>query len=191
MVVDIADPENPKEISRWWHPGQHTAGGETPDINFGLHGPPHVEGDRAYLSYGDVGMVILDVSDLQHPELVSRLPFSPPLGSAIAVHSAVPIRDRSYVLVNSEALAEDCLESLNYCAVVDISNETKPRLAAMLPLPVPEPGLPYANFCEKGGRFGTHNQHHWQGPPARGLSGEPWYNSDNRRAMNAPVPDKR
>ena len=165
MVVDITDPENPKEVSRWWHPGQHVAGGETPDINFGLHGPPHVEGDRAYLSYGDVGMVILDVSDLQHPTLISKLPFSPPLGSAIAVHSAVPIRDRSYVLVNSEALAEDCLESLNYCAVVDISNETAPRLAAMLPLPVPEAGMPYDNFCEKGGRFGTHNQHHWQGMP--------------------------
>lgn len=165
MVVDISDLENPREVGRWWYSGQHIGGGETPTINFGLHGPPHVEGDRAYLSYGDAGMVILDISDLAHPALVSRLPFSPPLGSAIAVHSVVPIRNRTFALVNSEALAEDCQEPLNYGAVVDISNEQQPRLAALLPLPVPEPGLPYTNFCQKGGRFGTHNQHHWQGMP--------------------------
>ena len=165
IVVDIEDPQNPKEVSRWWYPGQHIAGGETPTINFGLHGPPHVEGNRAYLSYGDAGMIILDVSDLEHPSQVGRLPFTPPLGSAIAVHSAVPIRDCSYVLVNSEALREDCDESLNYAAVVDIRNETAPRLVAMLPTPAPAPDMPYKNFCEKGGRFGTHNQHHWQGMP--------------------------
>ncbi|MFQ6025996.1 MAG: LVIVD repeat-containing protein [Dehalococcoidia bacterium] len=163
LVVDISDLENPKEFSRWWFPGQHLAGGETPSINFGLHGPPHVEGDRAFLSYGDAGMVTLDVSDLEHPVLVSRLPFSPPLGSHIPVHTVLPIRERTFALVNSEALAEDCQEPLSYAAVVDISKEQDPRLAALLPLPAPEPGLPYTNFCQKGGRFGTHNQHHWQG----------------------------
>ena len=28
MIVDINDPANPKEVSRWWFPGQWTAGGE-------------------------------------------------------------------------------------------------------------------------------------------------------------------
>jgi hypothetical protein len=165
LVVDISDPEKPQAVSRWWYPGQHIAAGETPTINFGLHGPPHVEGDRAYLSYGDAGMVILDVSDLQHPALVSRLPFSPPLGSHIPVHTVLPIRNRTFALVNSEALAENCQEPLNFAAVVDISNEQAPRLAALFPLPTPEPGLPYSHFCHKGGRFGPHNQHHWQGMP--------------------------
>ncbi|MFQ5880092.1 MAG: LVIVD repeat-containing protein [Dehalococcoidia bacterium] len=165
IIVDISDPENPREVSRWWYPGQHKAGGEAPTINFGLHGPAHVEGDRAYLSYGDAGMVILDVSDLEQPTLVSRLPFKPPLGSNIPVHSVVPIRNRTLALINSEALAEECQEPLNFAAVVDISNEREPRLISLLPLPVPEPGLPYANFCQKGGRFGPHNQQHWQGQP--------------------------
>jgi hypothetical protein len=41
VVVDVEDPSDPKEVGRWWWPGQHTGGGETPeepDMN-GLHGP--------------------------------------------------------------------------------------------------------------------------------------------------------
>ena len=30
VVYDIADPRRPGEVSRWWMPGQHIAGGETP-----------------------------------------------------------------------------------------------------------------------------------------------------------------
>ena len=30
VVYDIADPARPAEVSRWWMPGQHIAGGETP-----------------------------------------------------------------------------------------------------------------------------------------------------------------
>src|ERR671917_499346 len=30
VVYDIADPTRPREVSRWWLPGQHVAGGETP-----------------------------------------------------------------------------------------------------------------------------------------------------------------
>jgi hypothetical protein len=26
-------------------------------------------------------------------------------------------------------------------------------------MPVPSPGLPYASYCDKGGRFGPHNSH--------------------------------
>lgn len=28
-IIDIADPANPKTAGTWWHPGQHTAAGET------------------------------------------------------------------------------------------------------------------------------------------------------------------
>jgi len=30
VIYDLADPTNIKEVSRWWMPGQHIAGGETP-----------------------------------------------------------------------------------------------------------------------------------------------------------------
>jgi hypothetical protein len=30
LVVDFSDPRKPKELSRWWLPGQWLAGGENP-----------------------------------------------------------------------------------------------------------------------------------------------------------------
>jgi hypothetical protein len=41
---------------------------------------------------------------------VSALPVYPPLGSTIAVHSAVPLPERDVVVINSEALCEECDE---------------------------------------------------------------------------------
>ena len=49
---------------------------------------------------------------------------------------------------------------------MDVSDETAPRLVSLFPLPEPPPGAPYRNFCEKGGRFGPHNQHQPQHQPA-------------------------
>jgi len=85
------------------------------------------------------------------------LPFSPPFQSFIAVHTALPLSKRELVIVNSEAIAENCNEPLGYAGIVDIKDETKPRLCSLFPLPRPPEGAPYKNFCEKGGRFGPHN----------------------------------
>ena len=72
-IVDISEPSQPREVSRWWWPGQHGAEGETPAYGFCMHGPAYVEGDKAYLSYGRVGRVILDVSNVFEPRLISRI----------------------------------------------------------------------------------------------------------------------
>jgi len=34
MIVDITNPAQPKEVARWWFPGQWTAGGEKPGENW-------------------------------------------------------------------------------------------------------------------------------------------------------------
>jgi hypothetical protein len=126
-----------------------------------------VEGDRAYLSYGAGGMVILDITDIAVPRLVSRLDPGPALGSWLGCHTVVPYPRRKIAAVNNEAIAEggSTAEPLNYAVIVDIADETKPRVISWLPAPTPPPGSPYKNFCEKGGRFGPHNQHHPQHHP--------------------------
>jgi hypothetical protein len=166
VCVDIADPSNPVEVGRWWLPEQWSAGSEAParkGIHF--HGPAYPSGDRLYLGYGSAGMVILDVSDMSLPRLVGRLGFHPPFGGALPCHTVLPLARRNLALVDSEAIAEDCQEPLNYAGIVDISDEKNPRLISLLPVPVPPPGSPYKNFCEKGGRFGPHNFHHSQHQP--------------------------
>ena len=41
VIVDVSDPAKPKEVSRWWLPGQWTAGGEEPARRrFALRVPP-------------------------------------------------------------------------------------------------------------------------------------------------------
>ncbi len=160
QVVDIVDPAAPREVGRWWYPGQWVEGGEEgapPDTS--LHGGAYVEGDRAYLPYGGAGLVILDVADPTAPRFVSRLGFSPPFPSFIAVHTAVPLEGRRLVVVNSEAIAEGCDEPVGMAGLVDVGDERRPRLVSLFPLPVPPPSAPFRNFCERGGRFGPHNQH--------------------------------
>src|SRR5262245_35712961 len=140
-IVDIADPANPKTAGIWWYPGQNTAAGETytpedkrrltagrpyPQHGLSLHGGAYALGDRAYCPWMRGGMVILDVADKHHPKHVSTLPVYPPLGSSIAVHSAVPLPDRDVVVINSEALREECDEPASYVATVDISDESDP-----------------------------------------------------------------
>jgi hypothetical protein len=166
QIVDIADPANPIEVSRWWREGQWLAGGEKGVPNGTLlHGGAYVRGDRAYLPYSAGGFIILDISDKTRPRMVSDLPFSPPFQSFIAVHTALPLSRRELVIVNSEAIKENCDEPLGYAGIVDIKDEANPRLISLFPLPKPPEDAPYKNFCEKGGRFGPHNQHQWQYQP--------------------------
>jgi hypothetical protein len=166
VIIDIADPSKPVEVGRWWLPEQWAAGGaKTTKTWVALHGPAYPVGNRAYLGYGGAGMIILDISDITLPKIVSRLDVQPPLGSWIACHTALPLPRRKLVLISSEAIEERCREGLNYAGIVDISDEKNPRLISLFPLPEPPPGAPYKNFSEKGGRFGPHNFNHAQRQP--------------------------
>ena len=165
VIIDISDPTNPVEVSRWWVPGQHVAGGETPEPFVSVHGPPYVEGNLVYISYGAAGLVILDISDITHPTLVGQLDFSPPFLDFIGVHSVLPLPSRGLAVVNSESIRENCAEPLNQASVVDISDPADPFLLSIFPVPVPPPGAPYQDFCEKGARFGPHNlNQHYHSP---------------------------
>ena len=158
LIVDISDPAHPKEAGRWWVPGQKE--GETPAPPAGtmLHGPAFIAGNLAYLPYGGAGMVVLDISDVAHPKKVGQLSMSPPFASTIGVHTVIPVPDKNIAFINSEAIAEDCKEPLQQASIVDIADPAKPRLMAMFPLPLPPADWPIKSFCERGGRFGPHNQ---------------------------------
>jgi hypothetical protein len=157
VIIDIADPAHPVEAGRWWVPGQHVAGGETPRAGVSVHGPPYVEGNLVYVPWGAAGLVILDISDPAHPARVGQLSFTPPFLGNIGAHSVLPITTRNLAIVNSESIAEDCREPLNHTSMVNVANPANPVLLAIFPIPVPPPGSPFTDFCAKGGRFGPHN----------------------------------
>jgi hypothetical protein len=165
VIIDIANPASPVEAGRWWVKGQHTAGGEKAEPGVSLHGPPYVEGTLVYLSYGAAGMIVLDIADPARPKLVGQLGFTPPFLANIGVHSVLPLAARKIAIVNSEAIRENCEEALNHASLVDISNPAAPVLLSIFPVPVPPAGVPYRDFCAKGGRFGPHNiNHHFHNP---------------------------
>jgi hypothetical protein len=157
VIIDIQDPARPVEVGRWWVPGQHVAGGETPEPGVSLHGPPFVVGDLVYLPYGAAGMVILDIGDVAKPKLVGQLRYSPPFNPNIAVHTVLPLPERGIAVTNSEAIASRGMEPLNQASTVDVSDPSNPRLVGLYPLPKPPPGYPVESFYERGGRFGPHN----------------------------------
>ena len=170
VIVDVSDPTSPREVGRWWVPGQGP--GEEPapsDDGLSLHGPPYVVGDRAYLSYGGAGMVILDIGDPTQPRLVSRFRVSPPFHGGLfgaGVHTVRPLPGRGLAVVHGEAHDEGCHDPLDFCGIVDISDESAPRLISTFPVPRPSRGLSYRSYCDKGGRFGPHNSVLPQGSPA-------------------------
>jgi hypothetical protein len=164
VFVDISDPKNPKEAGRWWMQGQKE--GDEParrDISF--HGPAMVtaDGKKAYLGYGPAA-VILDIRDISKPREIGRLTISPPFGG-LAAHSVLPIPGKPVMFINGEATGGGdtpngelaCSSPLTISAMIDIKDETKPRLMSVFPTPVPPKNVPYTDFCDKGGRFGPHN----------------------------------
>jgi len=159
VILDVSDPANPKEAGRFAMPGQKTE--ERADPPFGFHGPANISPDGKMASMGFAPSVInLDISDVANPKLIGQLRFSPPFISAgsQSQHSVLPLWDRKLLFAMSEASAEGCdRDALNFAAMVDNKDPSKPRLLSMFPLPLPPKGLPYKSFCDKGGRFGPHN----------------------------------
>jgi len=157
-IVDIADPAKPREVGQFSLPEQ-ASGAATSGLKFSLHGPAHIEGTRAYLPYGDGGAIILDISELSRPRMVSQLAFRG-ITATQGIHTFLPLPRRKIALINDEAIRENGDENLNMAGVVDISNESQPRLISLFPLPEPPAETGLKNFYEKGGRFGPHNHHH-------------------------------
>ena len=168
VILDLADPAHPTEIGHWFLPEQEIASGVAPERDgYYLHGPAHVAGSRAYLPYGVGGAVILDVSDVRHPREIGRLQPDASLGSEQGVHTFIPVPERRIGIINSEAHAEHCMPDpgRSYTAVVDLSDESRPRILSSFPEPAVPRGTSYGSFCERGGRTGPHNQHHDNGLP--------------------------
>jgi hypothetical protein len=80
VIYDIADPARPQEVSRWWMPGQHIAGGETPAWVGKRNRLHHAlrSGDRLWAGCWQAGLRVIDVSDIRRPRTVGEYNYHPP-----------------------------------------------------------------------------------------------------------------
>ncbi len=158
VVVDFSDLRKPKEVSRWWLPGQWTDGGEEPSWDAKKlsyrHHHPVVLGDRACLGYWDAGFVILDISDIRRPRFVSRGNYSPPYGGAF--HTALPVSrpilGRRWMVVFQESLAPPSIEGKKLMWMVDVTAEANP-------VPVATFDVPTQDIRKIDNLFGPHQPH--------------------------------
>lgn len=159
-VVDLSDPTAPTETGRWWFPGQHLAGGETPEWEHVEDAGPGDEGrhynlhhalpygDRAYAGYWDGGLVILEVSDPSQPKFVSHLEFGP---ESRNTHTALRPPGRDILVVTDEQITR-WIGIQRHVWVVDISDETKPSVISRFP-------VPQGARHDERIRWGPHNLH--------------------------------
>ncbi len=80
MIYDIRNPTKPEEVSRWWLPGQHTAGGEKatwPGRRNRLHHALRV-GDLLWAGCWMAGAYVIDVSDIRKPKTAGSYNYHPP-----------------------------------------------------------------------------------------------------------------
>ncbi|MDH2901675.1 MAG: hypothetical protein PXY39_11970 [archaeon] len=162
LIYDIKDVNHPKELARWWFPGQRTENNEEKSKAFWLsegrsyraHGPPIRVGNRIYLGYWDAGSLILDSSDPRNISIISQRNLSPPYGGC--THTVLPItreiKGRKWLIVTDESMAEYCREGKKLLWIMDASEEKNI-------IPVSTYSVTDDGFCRQGGKFGAHNVH--------------------------------
>jgi len=152
-IVDLQNVTKPEIVSRWWLPGMHRAGGETPANPPGKRYALHhmiVAGDRGYAAWRDGGFTIHDVSDASSPKLLSHVNWSPPYPGG--THTPLPLPNRKLAIVADESNADFCAKGLFYSWIVDVRADANPVPIATLPTPAGR------DFCAMG-NFGPHNLH--------------------------------
>lgn len=183
QVYDLSDPAHPVKIRDFGLPGQEP--GATGAVPTELHGMISTgpQGNRVFVGYGtDKGgmMQILDRDKLLHgpaaptpenlrsPEL-ARLYMSalngahttfPMLGMPIAEFA----RDkegskRDIVMIVDEAIQNECGEARQMVWFADVTIENRPMMISNYTVPEAS-----GNFCERGGRFGSHSSNESMDP---------------------------
>ena len=165
VSVDVSDPIRPVEAGRWWVPG--TMDGDAadpperhePDMGYGVHNTnvyparPH----RAYCGFKDAGVIILDISDMAHPQEISRVDYHPPMPAPAFTHTVLPLFERELMIVTDEAMSAEGKDWPKLTWLMDMSTESNPVTLSTLPLP------PVEEMRKRWGRFGAHNVH--ENPP--------------------------
>jgi hypothetical protein len=172
VIYDIRNPAKPEEVSQWWIPGQHLAGGEKPTWPGRQHRLHHTlrQGDRLYAGCWHGGVRIVDVSDIRKPRTVGAYNYHPPfpepshsfLGAPVAsdgrqIAIAIDEEDHAH---SAEEMARRRGRPHGCLWTFDITDPANIKPLAIFE--VSELDSPWSRAAP--GRFGAHQfQEHWKG----------------------------
>src|SRR5260221_4842215 len=115
VTYDLCDPKKPEEVSRWWIPGQHIEGGETPSWLGRRHRLHHALrfGNEMWASCWHGGFRIVDIADLKKPKTVASYNYHPPFPEP--THTVMPMptklgRRRIAIAIDEEDQAQSVNE---------------------------------------------------------------------------------
>ncbi len=183
QVYDLGDPAHPVKIRDFGLPGQEP--GATGPVPTELHGPISTgpSGNRVYFGYGTNKGCLVQIGDrekllkgpkeptpenLRMPE-VGRLLMS----SLNGAHTTFPMlkmpiqefakdKDgsvRDFVMIVDESILNECGEARQMVWLVDATVESRPMVVSNYTAAEAS-----GNFCERGGRFGSHSSNESMDP---------------------------
>lgn len=171
VILDLSDPSNPVEVSKLHLPGQKTPEEDAiRDFNqaprfsspivtmengkwnkhYGLH-YASVNDDKAYLSYHQAGLVIVDVADKANPKILSHFDYllpdaqvdSPDQDACVAsaggvaaacgnAHSAKVLPNNPNILIMTDEYFS-C--PFGHMRVIDVEDPTQPKIISQVLIP--------------------------------------------------------
>jgi hypothetical protein len=176
MIYDLSNPAKPVFIRNFGLPG--TQPGSTGPLPGRMHGPISTgpKGNRVYFAFESGGSGIFEIVDrdkllngpkeptednLRYP-VIGRVDLPPDIGA----HTAFPLlqmevpefakqkigKVKDFLAIVAESGPNECQEARQMLRIFDISTESMP--IGISTWTVPEAS---GNFCDKGGRYGTHS----------------------------------
>ncbi|MCZ6482960.1 MAG: RNA polymerase subunit sigma-70 [Alphaproteobacteria bacterium] len=155
VIYDMANPERPEEVSRWWMEGQHLAGGEKPTWRGYRNRLHHAlrQGDRLWASCWQGGFRVIDIADIANPKTIGGYDYHPPFPEP--THTVLPfpfpIDGKDVAVVIDEEHAPHPGQPHAFMWLFDVTN-----VEDMKPLStfhVSEADSPWSRMGE---RFGAH-----------------------------------
>jgi hypothetical protein len=155
VIYDLADPASPQEVSRWWMPGQHLAGGEVPTWPGYRNRLHHAlrQGDELWAAVWHAGMRVIDVSDITAPRTVGAYDYHPPFPEPTHTFLKVPfpVAGRDLAVVADEEHDHTPGQLHAGLWTFDVADRANIQPVGMFHLS--ERDSPFAG---KGARFGLH-----------------------------------
>ncbi len=172
VIYDLREPARPEEVSRWWMPGQHVAGGEKPAWRGRRNRLHHALrfGDELWAGCWHAGVRVIDVSDIRAPRTIGEYNYHPPYPEPSHTFMPVPSRiggRRIALAIDEEDHAHDADElerrrgRPHGCLwILDVTDLNKMQPLSLFE--VSELDSPWARATP--GRFGAHQfQEHMEG----------------------------